>query len=236
MRRGVHVVDSPLMHCSGPEQWDSAVQPASLRHAVHLLTGPTSPGAEGNTDAVAVGARGGDRAGRWTIGARVPTVLRATSRGRYLATLAQVATRGSNGAAGGVQVWRLPGEPASVSAVRHWLHALLNGWPCSQVDDAELLASELVTNAVTHGQGSVTVRVWPGADGLRVEVSDHGRATPRLRTCRDAESEGGRGLGIVDQLATRWGVAPRTTPRGTTVWFEMDGPAGDGSPPALTTG
>jgi len=31
-------------------------------------------------------------------------------------------------------------------------------------------------------------------------------------------------------------VAPRTTPRGTTVWFEMDGPAGDGSPPALTTG
>ena len=153
-------------------------------------------------------------------------MCRRTSSGHYLATLAEVVTPGSDLGAGSVQVWRLPGEPASVGAVRHWLHALLTGWSCSQVDDAELLASELVTNAVVHGEGSVTVRVWPGAHGLRVEVSDHGGATPRLQENRTAESEGGRGLGIVDRIATRWGVAPRTTAVGTTVWFEMDGPRG----------
>ena len=135
-------------------------------------------------------------------------------------------TGGSNHGPNGVQVWRLPGEPASVGAVRHWLHALLTAWSCSQVDDAELLASELVTNAVVHGEGPVTVRVWPGADGLRVEVSDHGGGTPRLQDRLDVESEGGRGLGIVDGLASRWGVAPRTTGSGTTVWFEMDGSRG----------
>ena len=134
---------------------------------------------------------------------------------------------GSNPGPNGVQVWRLPGEPASVGAVRHWLHALLSAESCSRVDDAELLASELVTNAVVHGEGSVTVTVWPGAHGLRVEVSDHGRGTPRLQIEKSREAEGGRGLGIVDELATRWGVAPRTTGSGTTVWFEMDGPGGD---------
>ena len=136
-------------------------------------------------------------------------------------------TGGSNHGPNGVQVWRLPGEPASVGAVRHWLHAVLTAWSCSQVDDVELLASELVTNAVVHGEGSVTVRVWPGADGLRVEVSDLGGGTPRLQERLNVESEGGRGLGMVDGLATRWGVAPRTTDSGTTVWFEMDGPRGD---------
>jgi len=141
----------------------------------------------------------------------------------HLATLARVMTGGSNHRPIGVQVRALPGEPASVGAVRHWLHALLTAWSCSQVDDAELLASELVTNAVVHGAGSVTVRVWPGPDGLRVEVSDHGGGTPCLQDRLDVEAEGGRGLGIVDGLASRWGVAPRTTGSGTMVWFEMDG-------------
>ena len=164
-----------------------------------------------------------------------PCWFGATSFGHHLVSLGWVVTRGSHYGASSVQVWRLPGEPASVGAVRHWLHALLTEWSWLQVDDAELLASELVTNAVVHGEGSVTVRVWPGARGLRVEVSDRGGGTPRPQERRNAESEGGRGLGIVDELASRWGVAPRTIGPGTTVWFEMDGPrGGSGSSPART--
>ncbi|MFF8387412.1 ATP-binding protein [Streptomyces kanasensis] len=72
---------------------------------------------------------------------------------------------------------------------------------------AQLVVSELVTNAIRHGRGEVGLTVAAGADGLRIEVSDDNPAPARLRPADEAD-ECGRGLLLVDALATTWGVSP----------------------------
>jgi signal transduction histidine kinase len=116
-------------------------------------------------------------------------------------------------------VWSLPPEPAVVAEVRERLHVLLT--PSPQLDDVMLAASELVTNAVVHGEGDVVVSVWT-VPGVRVEVADSGPGTPRLLTARGYDDESGRGLFIVDAVASRWGVLPKIPGPGKAVWFEVD--------------
>jgi anti-sigma regulatory factor (Ser/Thr protein kinase) len=82
--------------------------------------------------------------------------------------------------------------------------------------DAELITSELVTNAVIHARTPITVRIVPNDEGARVEVVDGSELMPGPRTATVA-SRGGRGLTLVDHLARAWGVN-RTT-AGKTVWF-----------------
>lgn len=87
------------------------------------------------------------------------------------------------------------------------------------LDEAQLLVSELVTNAVRHGGPPVTVRVeCVGAEGLRVSVSD-GDPRPPVRRDVEPESEGGRGVALVDILSDRWGVEAGAP--GKTVWFVL---------------
>ena len=62
------------------------------------------------------------------------------------------------------------------------------------------------------------LRLRRGAESVWVEVFDPDLRLPRLRTAR-ATDEGGRGLYLVEQLATRWGSRP--TPEGKAVWFEI---------------
>ena len=119
-------------------------------------------------------------------------------------------------------VWVLPAEPASAGVLRRQLRALLVSLPPAQLDDIVLTASEVVANAVLHGAGPVTVRVWPGRHGLRVEVTDSGGGTPQLTRAIDPRDEGGRGLFIVDEIADRWGVIPSDLGPGKTLWFEID--------------
>lgn len=121
-----------------------------------------------------------------------------------------------------LRVWVLPGEPASAGVLRRQLQALLVDLPAAQVDDVVLSTSEVFANAVLHGAGPVTVRVWPGRQPLRVEVTDSGGGTPELDTAIDPEGESGRGLFIVDAVATRWGVIPWATGGGKTLFFESD--------------
>jgi anti-sigma regulatory factor (Ser/Thr protein kinase) len=85
-------------------------------------------------------------------------------------------------------------------------------------DHAGLMTSEVVTNAVLHGTGEVTFAMDAGAVLLRVEVGDGCASRP---TCAVAEdrAEGGRGMGIVDALASDWGVTD--DPPGKIVWFEV---------------
>jgi anti-sigma regulatory factor (Ser/Thr protein kinase) len=85
---------------------------------------------------------------------------------------------------------------------------------------AVLLASELVTNAVVHGRVPIAVDAVADARAVRVEVHDAGSgiAAPR-RPASDAIS--GRGLAIVDALATRWRAEP-VPGDGKRVWFELD--------------
>jgi anti-sigma regulatory factor (Ser/Thr protein kinase) len=87
------------------------------------------------------------------------------------------------------------------------------------VDTALLLTSELVTNAVIHGHSDVQLQVCTNGGLLRVDVGDDNSRLPR-RQPADPNALDGRGLAIVELLATRWGVDEE--PIGKTVWFELD--------------
>ncbi len=88
------------------------------------------------------------------------------------------------------------------------------------VTDAELLLSELVTNALRHGDGQITLRAALDADHLRVDVIDEGGGFERELRRRDFDEVGGWGLGLVEDVASRWGVHEGTT----HVWFELERP------------
>lgn len=80
----------------------------------------------------------------------------------------------------------------------------------------ELVVSELVTNALQHGAGDITLTMRESSAGLEVEVHDNG---PRVPTARKASRGriGGRGLGIVQAVSTAWGVRDASD-EGKTVW------------------
>ena len=119
----------------------------------------------------------------------------------------------------------------AAAAVRSALEVVADHVDGDVLNDARLLATELVTNSVRHsgiGSGSsigLALRLTP--DRLSVAVSDPGPGFQPQITEPDPDQEGGRGLFIVDCVADRWGVgdAPVSPPRGsgvgTTVWFEL---------------
>jgi anti-sigma regulatory factor (Ser/Thr protein kinase) len=83
--------------------------------------------------------------------------------------------------------------------------------------DLELVVSELVTNAVDHGRGSIELVVHHDGDELRGSVTDEGHGFAyRPHVVADDEHRG-RGLSIVDTLVTRWGIADGST----HVWFHI---------------
>lgn len=84
--------------------------------------------------------------------------------------------------------------------------------------DAELLVSELATNALVHGDGQITLRARLDQHRLLVELIDEGSGFDRSLRRRDFWQVGGWGLGIVDDVASRWGVLEGTT----HVWFELE--------------
>jgi anti-sigma regulatory factor (Ser/Thr protein kinase) len=108
------------------------------------------------------------------------------------------------------------------------LHVVLSTWGAAQgvVDNAELVLSELVTNALrVPSDRQVGVRIARSlADGLlRLEVSDAGSGRPQVQAPQ-ADEIGGRGLLLVETLAHRWGVDERAGGIGTTVWAELKAP------------
>jgi anti-sigma regulatory factor (Ser/Thr protein kinase) len=109
-----------------------------------------------------------------------------------------------------------------ILAARVFVRETLFRWgETSTVDDALLVTSELFTNAVLHGSGQVDVYVTLDAEALRIAVVDDGRRTPERWPKRvPAATPGGRGLHIVDALASTWGN--NCDPAGRTrVWAEM---------------
>lgn len=118
---------------------------------------------------------------------------------------------------------RLPGEPSSVGAARRLLRSTTD--PVARdadVDTAELLVSELVTNAVVHAGTPVDVVVSVLDDAtVEVEISDGSAELPTNRRHPELSSTG-RGLHLVDALADCWGV--RSTVTGKTVWFRLRSP------------
>jgi anti-sigma regulatory factor (Ser/Thr protein kinase) len=109
-----------------------------------------------------------------------------------------------------------PPNPVSAREARRWASPLLTAWGVSG-SDAELAVSELVTNAVIHGSGDITVRLTRLDGRARVEVQDFGPATVAYRE-RTTSAVGGRGLQIVNAVALDWGTDPATPGPGKTVW------------------
>jgi anti-anti-sigma regulatory factor len=95
-------------------------------------------------------------------------------------------------------------------------------WVQDLVDRAELVVSELVTNAVVHTKGSLRLRLEWREERLHLAVHDQ---LPRLLRLAgepgDLENEGGRGLLIVDQLASRWGVQ-HPAEGGKVIWCVLE--------------
>ena len=117
----------------------------------------------------------------------------------------------------------LTAAPSAPRAARHFLADTLHRWQVTAavVDLATLLTSELVTNAVRYGRGLVRLSIRTEPPAVRVEVHDDNPALPTLGPETDAAAEGGRGLRLVDALASRWGAEPHPG-NGKDVWFEID--------------
>lgn len=118
----------------------------------------------------------------------------------------------------------LPPEPTSSRACRRFLMATLEAWGADQfADDAVLLLSELVTNAVLHAGTDIEVIIRFDGDVLRVEVGDGSPTMPRVRHF-SMLSGTGRGLALVAGTAKQWDIEPLPT-GGKRVWFELQSPA-----------
>jgi len=112
----------------------------------------------------------------------------------------------------------LPHHPSAAGRARGELRqALADTLEQDTLRDLCLVVTELVTNAVTHGQGAVRLRLQLDAGAVRGEVIDDGGGfESELREAGPSETTG-RGLMLVDRLTTRWGVHDGTT----HVWFEI---------------
>ncbi|MER6124158.1 PAS domain S-box protein [Streptomyces sp. NPDC001795] len=109
--------------------------------------------------------------------------------------------------------------PASVPEGRDFLDRTLGAWGCANsLDDARLLLSEVLTNAVQHAPGPIGVHVCRTDTDLTVEISDRSPHLPQPRLAAEDE-ESGRGLLLVRALADDWGVRP--TDEGKTTWFSL---------------
>ena len=115
---------------------------------------------------------------------------------------------------------RLPNDATSVAATRQFLVGVLRSWRMPEIveGDVELLASELASNVVRHADSDFTVIVRYDGEVVRVEVGDGSRALPLLRS-PDLDDVAGRGLVLVEALASAWGVTH--TVEGKRVWFEV---------------
>jgi anti-sigma regulatory factor (Ser/Thr protein kinase) len=133
--------------------------------------------------------------------------------------------------------WHFAPKLTAARRARSLIKRPLRDWGLTELTPlAELVVSELVTNAVRYAQSKISLRlVFEG--GLFCEVIDDSAALPRLRQATD-DDERGRGLQVVSQLAQRWGA--RRAGAGKVVWCELAVPAsevtaGAGSEPAAGT-
>lgn len=113
-------------------------------------------------------------------------------------------------------------HPSSPGRARHFVAEVLQRWQCEDVlGTVELAVSELVTNAIIHASSAVDVTVSLRPRDVRVDVVDRGPGSPLIPTQEDTR-DSGRGLFIVESLATSWGVDEG--PGWKSVWFLVPRP------------
>ncbi|MFI6352482.1 ATP-binding protein [Streptomyces sp. NPDC050743] len=115
--------------------------------------------------------------------------------------------------------WPLPRDLTSAGQARRLVTAQLSDWALADLaDTAELLVSEVVTNALRHTRGPLRLNLRVRDSRLTCEVEDTESAGP-LRSVVDTDAEGGRGTELLDLLANAWGSTETAT--GKTIWFEL---------------
>jgi anti-sigma regulatory factor (Ser/Thr protein kinase) len=114
---------------------------------------------------------------------------------------------------------RLTPGPAAAAEARGQVRAAIAVWNVPAGGDvAALLTSELVTNAVKHAGGTITLGLRRARDRLRIDVHDKSPSPPAL-TAASADDEAGRGLMLVAGLSTGWGSY--RTPTGKVVYCTL---------------
>lgn len=114
--------------------------------------------------------------------------------------------------------FHLPLATRSAPQAREHLRNVMGTWADEQTrDDAELLLTELVANAVLHARTSMEIHLTLERGTLRAEVTD---GSPLAPLSRQADEHGGRGVFLLNALASSWGVLGHPG-RGKTVWFEL---------------
>ncbi|WP_328224271.1 SpoIIE family protein phosphatase [Streptomyces sp. NBC_00310] len=154
-----------------------------------------------------------------TLEATCDAVLEALLPARPPDDVALLLARTRALGAGQVATWELEADPAAVARARAYVTRQLSDWGLEELEfTAELVVSELVTNAIRYGRPPVRLRLIHDRT-LMCKVSDSGGTTPHLRRARVFD-EGGRGLLLVAQLADHWGT--RRARHGKTVWAELN--------------
>ena len=122
---------------------------------------------------------------------------------------------------------RLPPSPEAAGLARKFISDFCAAaeLPDRICNDAALMVSELVTNAVIHGRTTATVEVHRPADTLRVTVRDDNPQLPAIGENPNLDdpgldAESGRGLLIVSKTAIRWGI--EAGDGGKAIWFELE--------------
>jgi DNA-binding NarL/FixJ family response regulator len=162
------------------------------------------------------GAEGGERA---AIAEHVEGyVAKDADVGYLVELLADVAGRASQEAV----LAGLDG-PASVSRARQFVEATLAEWQCGvDSDDALIVASELVTNAIIHGHSTCDLRLSITGNAVRIQARDGGGGTPDPMA-PTADGTHGRGLHIIAALTSAWGIEDIAS-GGKIVWAELARP------------
>ena len=110
-------------------------------------------------------------------------------------------------------------DARDVADARKYVLQQCRSFGFSVCDDAALLASEVVTNALRHApSAAISVRAERDGEQLVVQVLDASRDEPKV-LAEDVWDERGRGMALVNSIADEWGVVPH--PSGKVVWFRL---------------
>jgi anti-sigma regulatory factor (Ser/Thr protein kinase) len=117
------------------------------------------------------------------------------------------------------RVWVLPSDATAAGVARRHVDGVCAGLPTEKVDVARLLVTELVTNALRHGAGTVTLGIARDGVSLTIHVEDESPEMPVVLQLTDLR-EHGAGMRLVAALASSWGVDLRPDGKtGKRVWF-----------------
>lgn len=110
-------------------------------------------------------------------------------------------------------------DPTTPAYARRQVREFCADMPADLQATAQLLTSEVVTNAIRHGSGAIEMTMSIDARVLRVGVADDSPRPPRLLRASPS-SASGRGVGLIEALASSWGTT-RHPGDGKTVWFSL---------------